>query len=134
MNTTTMKSVQDVMHQGYCLVDGLITVADALAALRARNAHVLIIEKRDAQDEYGLVLVSDIAKKVLAMDRAPERVNLYEIMSKPVVGVHPAMQVRYCARLFQRFGLTLAPVIDSDGKVIGVVNYADLVLRGLCPE
>lgn len=88
-------------------------------------------KKRDENDEYGLVLVSDIAKKVLAPHRAPDRVNLYEIMSKPVLSVLPDMQVRYCARLFNQFGLTIAPVIDHDGRVLGMVNYDDLVLRGL---
>jgi predicted transcriptional regulator len=123
--------VRDVMHHGYCLVDGLTTVTEAIKLMRQENAHALIINKRDDQDEYGLVLVSDIAKKVVAPNRAPERVNVYEIMSKPVLGVKPDMQLRYCARLFQQFGLTIAPVIDASGEILGLINYDDLVLRGL---
>ncbi|MBL1379208.1 CBS domain-containing protein [Zobellella iuensis] len=126
--------VKDVMHNGYCEVDGLLTVTDALALMRRENAHALIIKKRHAEDEFGLVLVSDIAKKVLAPNRAPDRVNLYEIMSKPVLSVSPEMQVRYCARLFHQFGLSLAPVIDANDTVLGLVNYDDLVLRGLAWE
>jgi predicted transcriptional regulator len=95
------------------------------------EALALIVDKRDDDDEYGIVLLSDIAKKVLAANRAPERTNVYEIMSKPVLGVHPDMQVRYCARLFNAFGLTLAPVIDAANEVLGMVSYDDLVLRGL---
>jgi len=68
---------------------------------------------------------------VLARDRAPERVNLYEIMSKPMLTVPPEMDVRYCARLFDRFGLSVAPVIKDD-EIIGVVSYGELVLHGLC--
>lgn len=123
--------VRDVMHHGYCLVDGVTTVADAIELMRKENAHALIINKRDEHDEYGLVLVSDIAKKVMAPNRAPERVNVYEIMSKPVIGVKPEMQLRFCARMFHQFGLTLAPVIDASGEILGLVNYDDLVLRGL---
>jgi predicted transcriptional regulator len=67
---------------------------------------------------------------VLARDRSPERVNVYEIMSKPVVGVNPAMDIRYCARLFEKFGLSMAPVIEQ-GKVVGLVSYNDLVLKGM---
>jgi Mg/Co/Ni transporter MgtE len=44
------------------------------------------------------------------------------------------MQVRYCARLFEQFGLTLAPVIDTAGEIIGLVSYEDLTLRGLLRE
>ncbi len=49
---------------------------------------------------------------------APERVNIYEIMSKPLISIHPRMDERYCARLFDRFDLSLAPVIDQDQSMI----------------
>jgi CBS domain-containing protein len=77
-----------------------------------------------------LLLFSDIAKKVIGQDRAPERVNVYEIMAKPVVTVRPDMNIRYCARLFENFGIGHAPV-EEDGKIIGMVSYYRLVLYGL---
>jgi predicted transcriptional regulator len=125
--------VGDVMSTHFVLVDGRITVADALAELRAGQVKALLVDKRHADDEYGIVLLSDIARRVLAKDRAPERVNVYEIMSKPVLSVRSAMDIRYCARLFDKFGLTLAPVID-DGSVVGVITYDDMVLRGLARD
>lgn len=123
--------VRDVMHTDYCHIDGLATVADALALLRRRGAQALVVDKRDADDEYGIVLLSDIATQVLARARAPERVNLYEIMSKPALSVPPDMRVHHCARLFERFGLQQAPVIDGHGQVLGMVGYVDLVLKGM---
>lgn len=122
-------SAKDVMCNTYIEMDGLMTVRDALVEMKQHDASAVIIKKRHAQDEYGLVLLSDIAKKVLAKDKAPERVNVYEIMSKPVIGLPPDMDVRYCARLFHNFGLAIAPVI-SEGAVIGVVSYKDLVFSG----
>jgi len=96
------------------------------------DAHILIINKRSEDDEYGIVMLADIAKKVIAKDRSPERVNLYEIMSKPVISVHSGMDIRYCARLFNRFGLHVAPVVDNEcGDIIGTVSYNDIVLKGL---
>jgi len=68
-----------------------------------------------------MLLFSDVAKKVIAKDRAPERVNVYEIMAKPVLTVRPDMEVRYCARLFENFGISHAPVVE-DGKVVGLVS------------
>ncbi|SDT91086.1 CBS domain-containing protein [Pseudomonas pohangensis] len=124
---------RDVMQKRYILMDGLMTVKEALVRMKEYDATMVLINKRSDQDEYGLVLLSDIAKKVLAKDRSPERVNLYEIMSKPVIGVSPDMDVRYCARLFDQFGLSIAPVIDN-GEVIGSVGYTELVLDGLLVE
>lgn len=91
------------------------------------------IDKRDADDEYGIVMLADIAREVLAKDRAPERVNVYEIMSKPALTVHPDMDIRYCARLFERFGLARAPV-TKQGKIVGIVSYTDMVLKGLARD
>lgn len=126
--------VRDVMHSRFCHIDGLATVDQALSLLKEEQALALLVNKRDADDEYGIVLLSDIAKKVLAVNRPPGRTNVYEIMSKPVLGVRPDMQVKYCARLFDAFGLTLAPVIDAAEEILGVVSYEDLVLRGLASQ
>jgi len=123
--------VRHVMHARFCRVDGLITVHKALGLLREEGALALLVERRDADDEYGLVLPADIARHILAADRAADRVNVYEIMTKPALGVRPDMQVRHCARLFDRYGLTIAPVIDASQEVLGMVSYEDLVLRGL---
>ncbi|MGD8311552.1 MAG: CBS domain-containing protein [Gammaproteobacteria bacterium] len=123
--------VKQVMTTDFQTVDGLMSVDHALSIMRATNAKVLLVEKRDVNDEYGIVLLSDIARDVLAVDRSPERVDIYEIMSKPVVAVDPEMDIRYCARLFNKLGFSYAPVIDS-GHLLGIVSYADMLLKGLC--
>lgn len=71
-------------------------------------------------------MLADIAKEVLAKDRSPERVNLYEIMAKPLLSVNPSMDVRYCARLFECFSIHLAPVIEGN-EMIGMVDYISMV-------
>lgn len=123
--------VSSVMHHELLELDGMTTVKEALEAMKAAKSSVVIVKKRHEHDAFGIVLLSDIAKRVLAKNRAPERVNVYEIMSKPVITVDPDMDVRYCARLFDQFGLSSAPVIE-DGRVLGVVSYKELVFDGLC--
>jgi len=122
--------VRDVMTSHFQLVDGLMMVDEALGLMKKNDSRVLIVDKRHTNDEYGIVLLSDIAREVLSANRSPERVNVYEVMSKPVVSVNPDMDIRYCARLFHRLGFSYAPVIDSN-RVLGIVGYADLVLSGL---
>jgi predicted transcriptional regulator len=106
------------------------TVAEVLKKSEHPESKCFIIDTRHENDEYGIVLLSDIAKKVLARNRAAERVNIYEIMTKPVVSVDPDMDIRYCARLFENLGLGRAPVLDN-GKVVGIVGYTDIVLLGV---
>lgn len=130
MSERQIVRVRDVMSEQFDLVEGMLTVKEALLGMRYPDAKALVINKRNDDDEFGIVLIADIAKQVLAADRSPDRVNLYEIMAKPVLSVTPNMQIRYCARMMQRFGLSLAPVIEN-GKVLGLVSYHDLVVRGL---
>jgi len=122
--------VRDVMKTEFDWVDGKETVLAALQKMEYHDTHVLIVRKRNEDDEYGIVRLADIAKKVIAKDRSPNRVNIYEIMSKPVICVSAEMDIRYCARLFNRFGLNLAPVTEKGG-IVGTVSYNDIVLKGL---
>ena len=122
--------VKDVMKTDFGTIDGIATVADALIKMKSLKTAVLIVNKRNENDEYGMVTSGDIARHVLARDRAPDRVNVYEIMSKPVISVHPDMDIRYCSRLFANYNLVRAPVLENK-KVIGMVSPNSLVLDGL---
>ena len=124
--------VRDCMKPEVTEVDGGMDVLSAMRVMKEVGATSLIVKRRDENDEYGLLLFSDIARRVIGEDRAPERVNVYEIMAKPVITVRPDMHIRYCARLFENFGIGHAPV-EEDGKIIGMVSYYRLVLYGL-PE
>lgn len=122
--------VRDVMKENFDMVNGKMTIMDALRTMKHVETKSLIVDKRHDDDEYGMLLLSDIAKNVLAKDRSPERTNVYEIMSKPLLPIDPQMDIRYCARFLERFGLSRAPVVEN-GKVIGIVSFTDLVLHGL---
>ncbi len=122
--------VRDCMRTDVTEVDGQLDVLSALKIMKKVGATSLIVKRRDENDEYGMLLFSNVAKKVIAKNRAPERVNVYEIMAKPVLTVRPDMDIRYCARLFENFGISHAPVVEND-KIVGIVSYYLLVLHGL---
>ncbi len=122
--------VRDCMRTDVTEVDGQLDVLSALKIMKKVGATSLIVKRRDENDEYGMLLFSDVAKKVIAKDRAPERVNVYEIMAKPVLTVRPDMDIRYCARLFENFGISHAPVVEND-EIVGIVSFYLLVLQGL---
>ena len=130
MSDKNIIRVRDVMKAEFDMVEGMDTVADVLRNSKYPETKCFIVNIRHDDDEYGIVLLSDIAKKVLARNKSPERVNIYEIMSKPVISVDPEMDIRYCTRMFENFGLARAPVVEAK-KVIGVVGYTDIVLSGV---
>lgn len=133
MSNHELIRVRDVMAATYIMVDGLITVHEGITLARKSEVKALVVKKRHEDDEYGIVLMNDIAKKVLAKNRSPQRTNIYEIMTKPALSVDPNMNVKYCARLFERFGISRAPVIEN-GEVIGMVSYNNIVINGMARE
>lgn len=122
--------VSDVMKTDFGMIEGAATVGDALRKMKQLGTSVLVVEKRHEDDEYGLITSTDIARHVLAKDRAPDRVNVYEIMTAPVISVHPEMDIRFCSRLFSNYDLVRAPVI-KDNVIVGMVSPNSLVLDGL---
>ena len=123
-------AVKEVMKTDFGTIDGRATIKEALHEMKRLKSTVLVVNKRDENDEYGLILVSDIAEQVLARDRSPSRVNVYEIMTKPAISVDPNMDIRYCSRLMSALKLTLILVV-KDNVLLGRVSPRALVLDGL---
>jgi signal-transduction protein with cAMP-binding, CBS, and nucleotidyltransferase domain len=130
MTETPYTPVRDVMTDKPFVIDGLATVAQAVELMREQSISSLVIDRRHEGDEYGILAVHDIAEKIISRNLSPERVNVYEIMSKPVLSVDVGMNLKYAIRLLFRFKLTRALVLEN-GKIAGIVTLRDMVLRSI---
>ena len=128
MNAHETMKVSQAMTASVHTIDAMATVKDAILAMRTHNVSSLAVERRDEHDEFGILVITDIAREVIAVNRAAERVNVYEIMSKPVVSLPADMKIKYAVRLLVRFDLSRALVIDANRQPIGIVTLRDLVL------
>ena len=120
--------VRDLMVEELHTIDGLATVADAMVLMKRHGVSSLVVNRRNEDDELGLVVVADLARGVIADNRAPERVNVYEVMSKPLLTLPEEMLARYAVRLLTRFELSRAVVIDHDRNAVGIVTLRDLIM------
>ena len=120
--------VRAAMTASPVMIDGLASVGEALATMQARRISALVVDRRDDRDEYGLVLITDIAREIVAHDRPLDRVSVYEVMTKPALGLHGDMNLRYAVRLMARHSLTHAVVMDGR-DLAGIVTLRDLTLR-----
>ena len=128
MREKSYTTVKDLMRPSPGMIDGLATVQEALDVMRQENVNALVIDRRHVGDEYGIVVLSDIAAKVIAENRSPERTNVYEVMSKPVVAVNANMDIKYAIRLLSRFDLSRA-LVTEHGKLVGLVSLREMVFR-----
>jgi len=108
-------------------IDGMATAKEAAALMKAERVHSLLVNKRNADDAWGIVSVQDIINNVLIPAKRADEVNVYEIMAKPVMTVPADMDIRYIARLLHRVGMRRAPV-EENGQLIGMVTLSSLVL------
>lgn len=61
MNPKEIVRVRDVMRHDIDIVSGMTTISDALLQMEHLKNKMLIVDKRHDDDEYGVVLISDIA-------------------------------------------------------------------------
>ena len=128
MNAHETTTVSQAMTASVYTIDATATVKDAIKLMREHGVSSLAVERRDAHDEFGLLVISDVAREVIAKNRSAERVNVYEIMSKPVVTLPADMSIKYAVRLLVRFELSRALVVDAERKPVGIVTLRDMVL------
>ncbi|MFQ4144029.1 CP12 domain-containing protein [Chlorogloeopsis sp. ULAP02] len=120
-----MLKAADIMTKDVATIRSAATVAEAVRLMRARNWKALIVDRRHQQDAYGIVSESDIVYKVIAYGKDPNRVRVYEIMTKPCIVVNPDLGLEYVARLFADHHIQRAPVIQNE--LLGIVSLADIL-------
>ncbi|MEE8393260.1 MAG: CBS domain-containing protein [Rhodospirillales bacterium] len=129
MTENDYTKVSAIMTHSVRTVERMATVKDAIDIMREAGVSSLAVERRDEKDEFGLLVVTDIAREVIAKDRAPDRVNVYEIMSKPVITLPENMDTKYAVRLLVKFNLSRALVVGARRVPVGIVTLRDMVLR-----
>ncbi|MDA3971910.1 MAG: CBS domain-containing protein [Desulfobulbaceae bacterium] len=125
--TQAIIRARDVMEKGIISIDGMATAREAAAKMRANKVSSLLVEKRHADDVWGILVIQDFIKGVMIAGRTPAEVNVYEIMTKPVITVPADMDIRYAARLLYRAGIRRAPVLE-DGELVGMISLSSLIL------
>ncbi len=128
MSEDSYLKVRDVMTPSPHMIDGLASVTHAMDVMKRHQVSSLVIDRRHDGDEYGILVVQDIAAKVIGEDRSPDRTSVYQIMSKPVIVMDADMNIKYAIRLLVRFGLSRGLVLEHS-KVVGIVTMRDMVYR-----
>jgi len=122
--TKSMK-VRDVMHKEVVTIDGGATVADAVRLMRQRGVSSLIVNRRNHDDAWGIVVRKDVVHKVIDPGKDPDKVRVFEIATKPLITVSPGLALKYCARLMHQSGIRRAAVFDGK-DIVGIISNTDI--------
>jgi len=120
--------VRDWMMDLVVYVDPDATVTEALALMRRRYINSLIVNRSENNPEYGIVTSIDVSDKIAAQERNPGDLKVREIMTSPLITVHKDMSLKECSRLMREKHIHHLPVIDDDGKILGMIAAADFLV------
>jgi len=128
MSESFFLPVREVMTRDPERIEGLATVEEALTRMNALNISSLVVDRRDTRDEFGLLLVADIARESIGRNRPLNRTNVYEIMTKPAPALDADMNIKYAIRHMARLGLSHCVVLHGR-ELVGLVTLRDMLVQ-----
>jgi len=118
------KTVRDSMTSNPCSIDTDKTVAYAAKMMRDEDVGIAPIVEGDRL--VGVLTDRDIAVRIVAEGRDPEQVKVTEVASRDVVTLDPQQDLDEALRLMARHQVRRLPVVEEDGRLVGVVAQADV--------
>ena len=130
----------DIMSRPPFAVEAGVSLKDAWALMRAQQIKALPVV--DAQRlVVGIVTVADFMRlanldmheglgqrlRTLVMGRTGQPQNVGEIMSHPVQVAHVGQHAMDLVPLFSQGGHHHIPIVESEGRLVGVITQTDLV-------
>jgi CBS domain-containing protein len=122
------KSIRDLMTDKPCSVDADKSVAYAAKMMRDEDVGLAPIVEGDRL--VGTLTDRDIAVRVVAEGRDPEATTAREVASTDVVTVDPDQDLDEALRLMAQHQIRRLPVVEEDGRLVGIVAQADVARHG----
>jgi CBS domain-containing protein len=118
------KTVREVMTSKLCSIDADKPVAYAAKMMRDEDVGMAPIVEGDRL--VGVLTDRDVAVRVVAEGRDPEQVKVTEVASRDLVTLDPQQDLDEALRLMARHQVRRLPVVEEDGRLVGVVAQADV--------
>jgi CBS domain-containing protein len=118
------KSIKDTMTSNPCSIDADKPVSYAAKMMRDEDVGLAPVVEGDRL--VGTLTDRDIAVRVVAEGRDPETTTVREVASKDVVSVAPEQGLGDALQLMAQHQVRRLPVVEENGRLVGVVAQADV--------
>jgi CBS domain-containing protein len=122
------QSIRDVMTSDPRTIDAEKPVAYAAKMMRDEDVGLAPIVEGDKL--IGMLTDRDIAIRVVAEGKDPNQVTVREVASKQVVTIDPQQDLDEALRIMAKHQVRRLPVVEEDGRLVGVVAQADVAREG----
>ena len=120
--------VRDLMTDNPRAIDAKRPVADAAKLMRDEDVGIAPIVQGDKL--VGTLTDRDIAIRVVAEGRDPESTTVREVASTDLVTVDADQSLDEALRLMAQHQVRRLPVVEEDGRLVGVLAQADVARHG----
>lgn len=105
------------------------TTSTRYAARMMHESHIgSLVVIDDKKRPVGLVTDRDLALYVLTSGLDPEAASVGDCMSAPAVTLDHSASLSEASSVMRRHGVRRLPIVDDDGKLVGIITGDDLVL------
>jgi CBS domain-containing protein len=122
------QSIKNVMTSNPCSIDAEKSVAYAAKMMKEEDVGLAPIVEGDKL--IGMLTDRDIAIRVVAEGRNPDQTKVRDVASKQVVTIDPQQELDEALRIMAKHQVRRLPVVEEDGKLVGVVAQADIARKG----
>ena len=123
-----MNTVAEILRskpaQAVHALEPAASVHRAVALMADRNVGAIVVV--ESGKVVGIVSERDCARKLVLPERSARDTTLVDIMSSPVMCVHPHRTIAECMALMTENRLRHLPVMEGE-RLIGLVSIGDLV-------
>jgi CBS domain-containing protein len=126
--TAMQFKVRDWMVDLIVYVDPDSTVSEALALMRRRYIHSLIVQITNDNPNYGILTSTDISDKVIAGNRNPSTMRVRELMTSPLITVMMDDPLQECAKIMKKKNIHHLPVVNEKGALVGMISHTDFLV------
>src|SRR6266540_2831500 len=122
------QNIRDVMTSNPSTIDAEKSVAYAAKMMREEDVGLAPIVEGDKL--IGMLTDRDIATRVAAQGRDPDQVKVRDVASKQLVTIDPRQDLDEALRMMAKHQVRRLPVVEEDGRLVGVVAQADIAREG----
>jgi CBS domain-containing protein len=116
------------MTSNPCTIDAEKSVAYAAKMMRQEDVGLAPIVEGDKL--IGMLTDRDFAIRVVAEGRDPDQVKVRDVASMRLVTVDPQQDLDEALRMMAKHQVRRLPVVEEDGRLVGVVAQADIAREG----
>src|SRR5918998_4572885 len=118
------KGIREVMSSNPSAIEADKPVADAAKLMRDEDVGLAPVVEGDRL--VGTLTDRDIAIRVVAEGRDPQSTTVREVASTDLVTVDPQQELSEALRLMAQHQVRRLPVVEEDGRLVGIVAQADI--------